>query len=253
MRKAKAAAPAANETEAAEVAVIEGVAATFAPDPYFCRGDARDTMLDVIRSTADWSKLGENRQRDINKAVDNAAGEIVGKITREIAAQGRETLNATIDQIVLKDGGIKIVLKATFDSHMLSLLAGTSVVEVAIADPAAFQHDRAPARVDPDQGDLIPSDDGDLVDAADEPEVKHLQIADTLKTGDAIYIDKHGDCEVEINLKTGMVEAVPRQGDSSADRIDLREATADELAAERNRIADFEAEETAKEKDAIAA
>jgi hypothetical protein len=219
--------PSASDVEAAEVSAIETVTAEFDPDPFFARGDARDAMLNVIRSATDWGKFNEARQRDINRAVDNAASEIVTKITRALAAEGRQTVSAIIDSINLKDGGIKVVAKASFSAESLVLLANAKAVEIAVADARASQNERAPARVDADEPELPVGEenDDDLVNAADP-------IDPVVRTGDCVEIEGK-ECEIEVNLVTGMIEATERGANAAAERIDVRQATPEELAAER--------------------
>jgi hypothetical protein len=219
----------ANDVEAAEAALIESVADTFDPDPFFARGDCRDAMLEVIRNAVDWAKFDESRQRDINVAVDNASRTIIEKLVKALASEGQPSIYGSIEQVVIKGGEIKIVLKSPFNLDSIVPLADAKSVLMRVSDAGEAMNERAPARIDPDQPDLIPSGpegDQDLVDAADPPK-------SIMRPGDGIYLAGHGDCEVEVNLSTGMIEATPRNGDSIADRIDVREATPEELAAER--------------------
>lgn len=226
-----------DDIEAAEVGQIEAIVGDLDFDPSFLTGDVRDAMLAVLRSSVDWSKFDERRQRDINAAVGNAAHDLVTKAVAAIAAEGRETVTATIDQLVIKDG-IKIVAKTPFDHDAISRLADAKRVLISVADSDHFDNARGEARVDPDQPDLLSSETDDLADAGDEVAADAKDDDGLIRTGDAVHIPKHGDCEVRVNVQTGMIEARQQGGDEFD--IDVRAATTDELAAERERTADFE-------------
>lgn len=215
------------DVEAAEVGAIETAVEGSKIDAFFAVGDARDAMLEVIRSAVDWSKFDEQRQRDINAAVDGAARVIVQKIAEAMAGEGKHTIPATIEQVVIKDG-LKIVLKAPLDLDNIPALAEAKRGLLAIVNTEAFDHSRAPARVDPDQPELLSSETDDLVNAADPVILEHA---------DAFEHPEQGDCEVSIDLKQGMIMLTPTSGDG--DKIELREATSEELKRERERIADF--------------
>lgn len=223
----------AEDVEAAEVGQIEAIVAGLDFDPSFLTGDVRDAMLAVLRSSVDWTKFDERRQRDINAAIGNAAHDLVTKAVAAVAAEGRETVTATIDQLVIKDG-IKIVSKTPFDHDAISRLADAKRVLISVADSDHFDNARGEARVDPDQPDLLSSETDDLADAGDEvaEELKAI-----VKTGDQIDVDGHGLCEARVNLSTGMIEAKAEGTDDFA--IDVREASTMELTAERERTADF--------------
>lgn len=215
------------DVEAAEVGAIEGVSNEAMIQAFFAVGDARDVMLEVIRSAADWSRFDEQRQRDINAAVDGAARVIVQKVAEAIAGEGKHTIPASIEQVVIKDG-LKIVLKAPLDLANIPALAEAKRGLLSIVTSEAFDHSRAPARVDPDQPELLSSETDDLAEAGDP----------VLETGDAYEHPEHGDCEVSIDLKQGIVNLTPTSG-SALEKIELREATSEELKRERERQADF--------------
>lgn len=182
-----------DESEPAEVGLIEGVAGSFEPDASFLTGDCRDAMLEIIRSSVDWSKFDERRQRDINAAIGNAAHEIVTKAVAAMAAEGRETVTATIEQLVIKDG-IKIVAKTPFDHDAISRLADAKRVLISVADAEKFDNSRGEARVDPDQPDLLSSESDDLATAGD---AVAAEITEQRETDGAAF--DAGDEELEGN------------------------------------------------------
>lgn len=154
----------------AEAAAIDDLVLDFDPDAFFARGDARDAMLNVLRSSMDWGKLNEQQQRDINNSIDQAAGTIIAKLVRAIAAEGREAIRAKVLQLTVKDG-LKLQLEAQNDHDTLVVLGDLVGKHVALvaADPDAFGSSRGSPQVDADQPDLpvgAPGDQ-DLVDAAD--------------------------------------------------------------------------------------
>jgi hypothetical protein len=179
------------DNQAAEAGAIEAVAANFDPVAALVRGDCRDAMLAVIRQAVDWGKFSEAKQRDVNAAVNNAAQEIVTKVVAAIASEGRDTVPAKLESLVVKDG-IKLTLTAehTHDSLvMLGDLQGRYVQLVA-ADAAAFDGQRAEAPVQPDQPPLIDEDNSDLADAGDEV----AREIEAQRAGDAEQFD---EAEVE--------------------------------------------------------
>jgi hypothetical protein len=157
-----------DDVEPAEVAAIEETTLTFDPDPFNARGDARDVMLGILRSSMDWGKLSEQQQRDINAAVDQAASGIIRKLVKAISAEGRPVVVAKLVSIAVKDE-IKAVLTAGFTHESLAMLgdAAGQTVQIVVADASKYDHQRSPAQVDPDQPELPVDGDGDLVDAAD--------------------------------------------------------------------------------------
>lgn len=154
----------------AEVAGIDNAADEFAPVANVLRGDVRDAMLNVIRNATDWGKFDERRQRDIATAVNNAAEQLVAKAVKAIASEGREQVQLKLEQVTVKDG-LKVSCSGGFTHDALVLLGeaqGKSVL-LTVADASAFDGQRREPEITPDQPDLIPEDDSDLVAAADPP------------------------------------------------------------------------------------
>jgi hypothetical protein len=158
---------AASEAEAAEVTAIEAAADQFAPVTNVLRGDCRDAMLNVIRGATDWGKFNEAQQRDVNAAVDYAAQQIVAKVVHAVAAEGRDVVTLKLEQVAVKDG-LKIVCSGGYTHDALVLLgeAQGKAVQLSVADASAFDGQRGPAPVEPDQKEL-PVDGADSTDLAD--------------------------------------------------------------------------------------
>lgn len=250
-----------SDEEIAGVAQIEAVGEEFRLDAEFASGDLRDAVLEIIRNRPKpWSAMREAEQRDVIAAVSNACGNLVMKVANAIAAEGRQKVLATLDKITVKDG-LKIDLKGPFDIESLDMLGKAQGQVVMVVMPRAdqFDHQRAPARYDRDQPEMPlggEEGDDDLANAADplannrqlyrdgeEIKVRHRESGDDLgpPTEDEIAAfqraGSNGLADGErVNLKTGMVEC----GDAD-NAEDVREATPSELAAERERLADFAA------------
>lgn len=166
------------DTLPAEVAHMEDAADAFAPVANVLRGDLRDAMLEQLRHATDFSKLPEAHQRDIATALDFAATEFTVKAVRLLASEGKTQVQAKLDQITVKDG-LKIVCSGGFTHDALVLLgeAQGKQVLITVADSEAFDGQRSEAKVDPDQPEF-PSDDSDLVDAADPPAAEPFDAGD---------------------------------------------------------------------------
>lgn len=220
------------ETEAAEVSKIEAITANLNIDPHFAVGDCRDAMLNILRQSADWSKFSEAKQRDINTAIGNAARDIVTGLVEQIAGEGRETLAVSVESIAIKDG-LKITLKAPLDVEHIGELAEAKTALLCLVKPEKFDHARSAPKVDADQPELLSSETDDLADAADP----------VLETGDVFEHPEHGECEVEIDLAKAAVMLTPTSG-SALDKIELRDATSEEIRRESERQADEAPKET---------
>lgn len=160
-----------NDVEPAEVSRIADLALGFDPDPHFARGDARDIMLQVLRTSADWSKFNEQQQRDLNAAVNDAAETIVAKLVKALASEGRDAVRCKLEQATIKDDGVKLALTTMPDAETLSLLTGMvgGHVQLVAADASDHDGERAPAQVDKDQPDMpLESGTDDLATAGDD-------------------------------------------------------------------------------------
>lgn len=119
------------------------------------RGDLIDALLTELKAAKDvWPKLSQFDQDVIIARIDNRVCYAIAQAVRTIAAKGRPTVRATIDQLTAKDG-IKAVLslsKADPQRHALLDAVGQQVV-IVVADAEAFLGGELPAS-DPDQPDL---------------------------------------------------------------------------------------------------
>jgi hypothetical protein len=134
-------------------------------------GDLRDVMLTHIRSMeTPWSKLSEQAQRDKIYAITNATETIVRRAVSIVAAQGNEPMFARIAKFTVKDE-IKAELVASSSVSNIEKVAeniGQPAI-VIFANPDAFMGQKAEAKPDKDQPDLL-IDDTDEADTDPDDE-----------------------------------------------------------------------------------
>lgn len=232
---------------------LEVAAASAHLDPASLIADLRDAMLGQVKQVQKpWHLMTPAQQRDLAAALEQSAGAFVRRVVEEIAARGQEPVRVFLKKVVIGEkielaGEVKTFSQDEEDSAVTLLhhARGKNVMlTVASKEDYAQSHREAETDVeepalDFEAGGAEVSDSDLAAEHLIDGEPDDDEAPEITRTGDALYIDQHGDCEAVINLKTGMVEAQPRNGDSETDRIDVREATPDELAAERERTADF--------------
>lgn len=133
-------------------------------------GDVRDFVLDRIRHEQDkrpWDQRSEAEQRDTIHRVETMARDLVVRAVELIAAEGRRTIKATLEQVTIKDGIKATVTLSKFDPqrHCLMDAQGASIL-IVVADADEFTGERAEVQVKPDQAELI-GDAGVVHSAAD--------------------------------------------------------------------------------------
>ncbi len=121
-------------------------------------GDIRDLVLDTLRHEQDkrpWHLRSEAQQRETVSRVEQAAHAWVRRAVELIAAGGRRTIRATIEQVVIKDGIKAVLTMSKFDElrHNLVDAQGSSVL-VVVAEPEQFEGERDPVAIKPDQPDM---------------------------------------------------------------------------------------------------
>lgn len=193
--------------------------------------DTRDFLLDQIKARPKpWSVTPFDEQRDVAAACEHAAKELVRKIVEAIATDNRTSIRALLESYSEKDG-LKASLKIkTFDDEeALAAVVGLhravgKHVMITVASADDYAEERRDPDLEEDQrgldfeagSDEHPEDDSDL----------------------------SGEPTVRINLEEGMVQKLQEGGDPADPEAwdDVRAAKPEELAAERERIADFEPE-----------
>lgn len=148
-------------------------------------GDLRDLILDEIKSSKDalpWRNLPESEQARIIGRVTTVAEQCAAKAVRIIAADGRPSITAIVEKIDVKDQ-IKVVLKVGKTQDTLMTLGMATGLTIMLVDTQsdAYEGERAPAHVMPDQPglDLDEDDDGTGGDDGGEPEPPHDPDPDT--------------------------------------------------------------------------
>lgn len=122
-------------------------------------GDLRDTALDWIKTfDKPWAKMPQAEQQTVIDSVTRQAIALVAKAVDIIVADERPSIPARIESVTIKDG-LKVVLSCSAREANLVAL-GThqgSHVYIVVADAEAYGGEAGPAKPDPDQRDLIPS------------------------------------------------------------------------------------------------
>lgn len=208
---------------------------------------ARDFLLDVIKSRPKpWSASSQAEQRDVAAACEQLATGLVRQIVEAVRADGRDPVRVLLTKVTMGDdiqitGKLKPMSEEEEDLAVMALhhARGKHVLlTVASVDDYRAQHHEAETQ--PDEREL-PFESGDEPSDSDLS-AEHLAPGGT--DGDM------GEApHMRVNLQTGMVEELLDgfEDDPDAKWADVREATTEELAAERERVADFDpaAEEAA--------
>lgn len=204
-----------------------------------------------------WSQLNQSEQRDLCAAAEANAKETVRQVVEAVARNGREAIRCLCVGFTDKGEDIKVELKVKAmskeetESGVLALhRARGKLVLVTIANPDDYHDKPATDHSEPDQpalgfeagSDTVTGEDLATIKPTGEP-AKDPKLEDEIHTGDRVIMAKNGICEARVNLKTEMVEALPPGAELEDGWVDVRPATPGELAAERDRIADFDEEE----------
>jgi hypothetical protein len=144
-------------------------------------GDIRDSLLDLFRTRPKvWSAMSEAEQRDVAKALENAAKLFVRKVVRVVAEEDLVSVSATLKGYSAKGDVFKLNAEARGDEDTaldLFRMDGHDVV-IMSADAQRFVGQRKDAEVQPDQPALTleppqagaehPEDNSDLADAGEQ-------------------------------------------------------------------------------------
>lgn len=141
------------ETSHADDAFEEGMNLDIAAETL--TGDLRDLVLDTLRYEQDkrpWNFRSEADQRETASRIERAAHDWARKAVELLAAGGKRTIRATIEQVVVKDGIKAVLTMSKFDELRHNLIdAQGSAVLIVVADSEAFEGERAPVDIKPDQ------------------------------------------------------------------------------------------------------
>lgn len=207
--------------------------------------DVRDFILQTIKDRPKpWATTPKDEQADVAAACEHAATELVRKCVEAIRSGGAVApIRCLLVGYSDKGDDIKIDMKLKVANPTDTTKAIVALHEakgkhvlVTVASIEDYRADGREAELDEDQRgmnfeagpiDDHPDDDSDLAAEDLEP-------------------DTDGDAGCRTNLKSGMRERLAADqaaGDEDAVWEEVREATPDELAAERERTADFGADD----------
>lgn len=208
--------------------------------------NVRDFLLEVIKARPKpWSATSFIERRDVAAACEQLADGLVRGIIETIATGGKKSVRVLLTKVTLGDdtqivGKVKTLGGESEDEDVM-LLHHARGKHVMLTLASADDHKTDPTEPEAEEPPLpFEAGDGPAGEETDD---------NLVRTGDVIDVGDQTDCEARVSVKTGMVEALPRNGDSETGWIDVREATPAELAAERDRVADdFESEEEGSDK-----
>lgn len=130
-------------------------------------GDLRDLILDFLKNDKNpltWNLRGEQEQMDVIARVELAVNYAAERAVKLIAADGRKTITARLDKVVIKDDiqALLVLSKDNPDRHYVFDSQGTPVL-IVVADADEFTGERAPVAINPKQASLPmeePDEDG---------------------------------------------------------------------------------------------
>lgn len=145
-------------TETAQVEIDEG-----AFNLETLRGDIRDGLLARLKTQPKpWSVMSETEQQTLIDGCDRLADNLVRKAVDMLAANGRDTIQGTLEQYTHKDE-IKAVIKIgnhAENTESLREMVGGRVLIVS-SDPSQFLGQKDEAKPDPDQKEIFKGDETD--------------------------------------------------------------------------------------------
>lgn len=125
-------------------------------------GDLRDFILDRLKHEQNgqpWNKRKEHEQRAVIFEVEAAVKHAVNKAVDIIAADGRKVLRGSLAKVAVKDGiKAEIVLSQSDPMRHEFIDHQGQTVLISLATPEDFEGQRAPAKISPDQGDILTPD-----------------------------------------------------------------------------------------------
>lgn len=230
--------------------------------------DLRDAMLDQVKMRPKpWGLTPFDEQRDVAAALENVARELVRKVVEAVRAEGPDPIRALLESYSEKDGlKAQLKIKTFNDEEALAAVIGLHMavgkhVLITVASVSDFDGDQRDPELQPDQHDLLnfeaggdgghPGDDSDLAneDRRVNPATGFIERrqppGDEWAKAEPATLDEireAGDGLFRLNLKSGMIENLPEGADSDDEKawVDVRAAIPEELAAERESMADFD-------------
>lgn len=126
------------------------------------KGDFRSVLLEFIKHLPKpWAKSSEGEQKSLIARADQCSEEVIHKAVMLIAARERKHVTARVKKVSITDKGCELTfdgLPATDSAALnVALLQGKRVLLID-ASATEFLGERAPAKADPDQPDLLKGD-----------------------------------------------------------------------------------------------
>jgi len=122
-------------------------------------GDIRDALLTHIRAMYEpWQKLSETKQQDKIYACTQMSVDLVRRAAQIIAGKGFESVMVSVGKITVTDKGqIKSEIACSSQTanvvHLMERQNRPSLL--ILVDPDDYSGERAVAKPDPDQPDLV--------------------------------------------------------------------------------------------------
>lgn len=130
------------------------------------KGDIRDWLLDRLKQQQKpWEQMSEAEQADLIAQAEMAAGDMVRRAVRMIAAEGRKVIVAQLEQVTVKDGIKAVVTLSKHDAcrHDLVDAQGKDVL-IVVADAGDYMGAKGEAVPDADSPGLPLEDDKPVFD-----------------------------------------------------------------------------------------
>lgn len=124
-------------------------------------GDLVSFLIDELKAAPDcWQKLSQFQQDDVIARATSRCTFAVQQVVSIIAADGRDTITADLEQITAKDGIKAVCTLAKHDPNRHALLdAVGKPVLIVVAGSSQFLGGELP-KADPDQQSLLTAGDG---------------------------------------------------------------------------------------------
>lgn len=151
-------------------------------------GDVRDAMLTQFRSMQKpWAQMNQNEQTRFNDAIDQASRHLVREAVNLMTDSEFPTVRVHLGDVKIGKNGIeaKITCENTEDSRITLGEHVDSNVTIICADKTNYMAERAPARVDKDQPDLVGDKEEEIPDAPKGTKAES-ELEDLIEKGTAI-------------------------------------------------------------------
>lgn len=203
------------------------------------RGDVRDFLMGWFRNTPKpWPQMSEAEQKNFASAADRQAETLVRAVTNLVGSQGFRSFAVSVGDFQKKANRLEAKISAPYSRENLIEMAEAGEagpIVLSMVSLEQFEGERAPAKVMPDQPDLI-DDEGDGAQqeqqaASGETQEADLAAGETFdpETGEIITVEpEDGQRQGERRLLTYEGSGTER-GD--VEQPDLSGGPGDDLAA----------------------